>query len=233
MVFNMKQFDIEMSDTVFKVGTDATLLGGLVDLCDARTILEIGVGTGVVSLMLAQRYPDVLLHGIDTSASAAQLCTTNFRSSPFRERLSCSRSALEEFVPDVYFDHIVTNPPYYQAGSKSKKKSNEQAKYQESLPASDIARFASEYLTAEGRLSIVAPPYYFDHMDIQMEDLGFSIHGQWHIRNDAQAPISRFITTYGREKQLKYVPQNFYIYKEQREFSAQAKSVLSPFLTVL
>lgn len=233
MVFKMKRFDIEMSDTVFKVGTDATLLGSLVDLTGARFVLEIGVGTGVVSLMLAQRYPDVVIHGIDVSTSAAQLCTSNFVSSPFGERLSCSQSALEEFVPDVYFDHIVTNPPYYKGGSKSKKKSNEQAKYQDNLPDSVIANFAGQYLAAGGKLSIIAPTYYFDHMDDQMESLGFSIQCRWQIRNDAQASISRFITTYGRDKQLKYTSQSFCIHKEHRQFSDQAKAVLSPFLTVL
>lgn len=233
MVFKMKQFDIEMSDSVFKVGTDATILGALVELAGTDTVMEIGVGTGVVSLMLAQRFPEVVIHGIDASASAAQLCAKNFAASPFRERLKCYQSALEDFVPDSCFDHIVSNPPYYLGGSKSKKVSNEQAKYQESLPASIIANFAERYLAEDGKLSIIAPLYYFDYMDDQMESLGFSIQCRWQIRNDVQASISRYITTYEREHQQKYITQDFSIYQEHRQFSEQAKDVLSAFLTVL
>lgn len=118
--FVFQQFAIKQTRQVFRVGTDGVLLGALCNVSKAKNILEIGSGTGLISLMLAQRNPDAEILAIDINEEAAKLTQENFKNSIFSERLKAVHSDFKNFSSEISFDFIVSNPPYFEENDSSK-----------------------------------------------------------------------------------------------------------------
>lgn len=116
-VFKWKDLSILQDEQVFKVGTDAILLGSWVTMIvpDAKSILDVGTGTGVISLMLNDSYPLAMIEAIDVDQKSIELTTQNFKSIHAAHRLSVTKADLFDFVNNSakQFDIIVSNPPYY------------------------------------------------------------------------------------------------------------------------
>ncbi len=116
--FRFQQFEIQQSKQVFRVGTDGVLLGAMANV--SGRVLEVGTGTGLISLMLAQRFPKSLITAIDIDPNAAQLAQTNFQNSPFSDRLGVLNIDFKALNPPYPFDYIVSNPPYFEANASQK-----------------------------------------------------------------------------------------------------------------
>ena len=110
--FRFKQFAVEQDGVAMKVGTDGVLLGAWVDCLGAKRVLDIGTGTGVIALMVAQRCDAQRVVGVDIDSSAVQCAAQNFDNSPWRGRLEALQLPVQEFGGET-FDLIVTNPPYF------------------------------------------------------------------------------------------------------------------------
>jgi tRNA1Val (adenine37-N6)-methyltransferase len=120
--FTFKQFEIQQSKNVFRVGTDGVLLGSMATVNNALNVLEIGTGTGLISLMLAQRNSNAQFLGIDINKEASNLTKINFENSPFKSRLKNIHCDFKNFDMDKNFDLIVSNPPYFEASESEKDK---------------------------------------------------------------------------------------------------------------
>lgn len=118
--FKFKQFEVRQSEDVFRVGTDGVLLGALVNIDFAKNILEIGTGTGLISLMLAQRNLNASFFGIDINEEAVNLTKLNFENSPFNLRLKNILQDFKTFETEEKFDLIVSNPPYFEENPSAK-----------------------------------------------------------------------------------------------------------------
>ena len=152
--FKFKYFEIQQSEDVFRVGTDGVLLGILADVENASEVLEIGTGTGLISLMLAQRNSHASFLGIDINAAAAWLTKTNFEHSPFHSRLKNIHQDLKTFETEKKFDLIVSNPPYFEESGSDKDKIARQTielNFQQLISAS------AKLLSDHGVLSVIIP----------------------------------------------------------------------------
>lgn len=118
--FSFKQFNINQSEKVFRIGTDAVLLGALAGVFGKQNILEIGTGTGIISLMLAQRNSEANITAIDINPEAVGLARENFENTPFKERLKAFEKDFKTFGSSDKFDFVVSNPPYFDANSSTK-----------------------------------------------------------------------------------------------------------------
>jgi len=182
-VFHFKRFDVFNSSSALKVGTDAVLLGAATILKgNEKRILDIGTGTGVIALMLAQRTahdgsepcdgktipvsgPQII--GIDIDAAAANEASRSFEASPWNERLFAQHCALSEYADQLYhpdgpakhelFDLIVSNPPYYDDSLPAPDKRRNEARHTDSLSFREVISFAGDFLAPEGRLALILP----------------------------------------------------------------------------
>lgn len=112
--FKLKHFDVWQSAEVFKIGTDAFVLGSWGELNPPpSTILDIGTGTGILSLMLAQKYPKAQITAIDSNKNAIELAKTNVQQSPFSAQIKVCYDSFEQFQSKQQFDLIISNPPYF------------------------------------------------------------------------------------------------------------------------
>ena len=152
--FQFKNFSLNQSAKVFRVGTDGVLLGASVCVESAENILEIGTGTGLIALMMAQRNTTAKITALDINEEAVTVADENFRNSPYKSRLSVLHCDFKNFESDEKFDLIVSNPPYFEENPSEK---DVTARQQTELSFRDLIKNASENLSAAGRLSVIIP----------------------------------------------------------------------------
>ncbi|WP_143885190.1 tRNA1(Val) (adenine(37)-N6)-methyltransferase [Chryseobacterium binzhouense] len=152
--FRFKQFEIQQSKDVFRVGTDGVLLGAFSDVVNASHVLEIGTGTGLISLMLAQRNLSAEFLGIDISQEAVYLTRINFERSHFASRLNNECIDFKYFQTENKYDLIVSNPPYFEVSGSEKDKI---ARQTIELNFRQLISKSSSLLSEEGVLSVIIP----------------------------------------------------------------------------
>ena len=156
-MFRFKQFEIHDELSAMKIGTDGVLLGAWVDVADARSILDVGTGTGLVAIMCAQLNAQARVHGIDIVEDAATEAQQNMARTAWCDRLSVEHADLRDYDPDVRYDHIVSNPPFFLTTLQSPDATRAMARHADTLPYADLVSAAERLLTPGGRLSIVLP----------------------------------------------------------------------------
>lgn len=158
--FKFKQFTVNQDRCAMKIGTDGVLLGAWVSISqNPFSILDIGAGTGVISLILAQRSNAELMDAIEIDDDAYEQCTENFENSPWNNRLFCYHASLEQFVDEIEdkYDLIVSNPPFYSTDFKSENKQRDLARFQDALPFRHLLESVSKLLTETGLFSVIIP----------------------------------------------------------------------------
>ena len=118
--FRFQQFEVQQSSEVFRVGTDAVLIGVLSNVVNAKQILEVGTGTGIISLMLAQRNANANILALDINAEAVKISQNNFSNSPFSDKIKSQLQDFKNFETDEKFDLIISNPPYFKINNSEK-----------------------------------------------------------------------------------------------------------------
>lgn len=156
--FRFKQFSVRQDNSALKVGTDAVLLGAAMTVSPAdRNLLDVGTGTGVIALMAAQRCPEAEIIALEIDGPSAGEAAFNFAASPWSSRLQAICTPLQAYAPPGKFDLIFSNPPYFDSSLKNPDERETAARHTVSLSYGDIFAFASEWLTPEGRLSLILP----------------------------------------------------------------------------
>lgn len=138
-----------------KVGTDGLLLGAWAQ--GGSSVLDIGTGTGLIALMMAQRFPDAHVDAIDIDADAASQAEDNARRSPFADRVAVRCVSLQEYVAEREYDSIVCNPPFFAQSLQSPDSKRTLARHSIALPFDDLFRHARRLMSEDGVLSIVVP----------------------------------------------------------------------------
>ena len=161
--FQFRQFKVFQDQCGMKVGTDAIAFAALVSIGEAQRLLEVGVGTGVVSLILAQRTQPQGSHieGIEIEPCAAQQAAENFRASPWSSRLIARNIAYQDYCvseKQPKFDRIVCNPPFFN-GSPPLSAARHLARHSDSLPMETLFRKSGPLLNTEGQLALILPSH--------------------------------------------------------------------------
>lgn len=156
--FRFKQFTVWHDRCAMKVGTDGVLLGIWANVNYTQTILDVGTGTGLISLMLAQR-SNALITAIDIDRDAIMQATANIEVSPFGKRAECRLTSLQDFAEsiDSKYDLIASNPPFFEKSLKSPDKQRTTARHADSLGMADLIRISASLLTDNGRLALIYP----------------------------------------------------------------------------
>ncbi|XCF06206.1 methyltransferase [Tamlana crocina] len=158
--FNFKQFSVEQDRCAMKIGTDGVLLGAWATINHKPfSILDIGAGTGVLSLMLAQRSHAEVIDALEIDADAYEQCVDNFEQSPWGDRLFCYHASLEEFADEIdeQYDLIVCNPPFYSEDYKAENQQRSTARFQDAMPFGHLIESVSKLLSDSGLFSVVIP----------------------------------------------------------------------------
>lgn len=158
--FKFKQFTINQNQCAMKIGTDGVLLGAWTTINhNPFSVLDIGSGTGVLSLMLAQRSDAEVIDAIEIDDKAYEQCVSNFEDSPWRNRLFCYHASIQEFAHEIdeEYDVIISNPPFYSEDYKSKDSQRDLARFVDTLPFEDLVVCVARLLSENGTFSIIIP----------------------------------------------------------------------------
>lgn len=158
--FRFKEFTVEQDRCAMKIGTDGVLLGAWVSLeRNPFSILDIGAGTGIIALQLAQRSNAEMIDALEIDGHAFEQCVDNFENSPWGDRLFCYHASLEEFAEEIddKYDLIISNPPFYSEDYKTANESRDAARFTEALPFDELIESASILLSDEGAFAVIIP----------------------------------------------------------------------------
>lgn len=170
--FKFKQFTVEQDRCAMKIGTDGVLLGAWVSIKNNPfSILDIGAGTGIIALQLAQRSQAEMIDALEIDADAYEQCVDNFENSSWGDRLFCYHASLAEFVEDFEeeedeneneienekYDLIVSNPPFYSESYKTSNSSRDVARFTDALPFLELLEGVSKLMATDGIFAVIIP----------------------------------------------------------------------------
>ncbi len=184
-----------------KVGTDGVLLGAWAPVDhNPQTILDIGAGTGLIALMLAQRSNAEQIDALEIDEDAYEQAVENFESSPWADRLFCFHAALEEFAddPDVPYDLIVSNPPFYSEDYFPDDEQRRKARFTEAMPFEDLVRDVNVLMDDDGIFAAIIP-YSEEHkfIGIAKSSSLFPVKIT-RVRGNADTPVKRSLIAFSR-----------------------------------
>lgn len=158
--FKFKEFSVNQDQCAMKIGTDGVLLGAWTSVeLNPFSVLDIGAGTGVLSLMIAQRSYAENIEALEIDADAYEQCSENFENSPWADRLFCYHASLLEFVEEIddKFDLIICNPPFYSENYKTENASRDLARFNDAMPFEHLIFAVANLLSKDGLFSVVIP----------------------------------------------------------------------------
>lgn len=201
-MFRFKQFVVHDESCGMKVGTDGTLLGAWATMpTPCEKILDIGTGSGLIALMMAQRCSTARIWAIDIDEDATAQARSNFEASPWKDRLCAAHLSLQELAADETqhgtFDLIVSNPPYFENSLKNPDNGRKTARHTDSLPFEELISSAKILLSEHGQLSMVLPADAESRIRQIGLDNGLKTIRLTHVHTKAGKPAKRILITLG------------------------------------
>ncbi|MCZ4407544.1 methyltransferase [Cryomorphaceae bacterium 1068] len=183
-----------------KVGTDGVLLGAWAGRGVPKKILDIGAGTGLIALMLTQRFPDARITAIEPNSDALYDAEFNFRNSPFAERLKLVKTNIQDFKTEDRFDLIVSNPPFFTNSLVSENEGRTEARHAHTLSPGDLAK-ATALLAENGKIAVIYPTETYIAFSAAMRKIGFFEERRTEVKPTATKPFHRIMGVFGKSNQ--------------------------------
>ena len=155
--FEFKEFTIHQNNAAMKIGTDGILLGAWADLSDKKKGIDIGSGTGVISIMLCQRNEILEIDSIEVSERAVVDAKKNIKNCKWNKRIKLKHADLKLFSTENKYDLIISNPPYFKKSLKPKDLDRLKARHEESLNYKDVLNFSEKHLLKNGTINLILP----------------------------------------------------------------------------
>jgi tRNA1Val (adenine37-N6)-methyltransferase len=233
-MFRFKQFAVDQTGCAMKINTDGVLLGALTEADNPKTILDIGTGTGVIALMLAQRFVDAQIDAVEIDPLAAETANQNFTNTPFADRLNLFPTSFEDFFnryPDKKYDLIISNPPFYINSLKSPQKGKQLAKHADKTFFDDLINVFPSHLTVKGECYFILPPDTSELVKRLVAEQSMCIKSITEIYSYPDSEPHREILTIAIGKAEVQVSQ-FIIYDAPNVYSARYSEALKDFFTI-
>jgi len=230
-MFRFKQFSVGQTGCAMKINTDGVLLGAMAAAEDPDTILDIGTGTGVIALMLAQRYGSAQIDAVEIDEIASQTAKRNFKASPFSERLAVYPMDFESYFdrfPQRKYDLIVSNPPFYIDSLKSPGEKKTLAKHTDTAFFEKLVRGVSNHLTPGGSCWLILPGHIADIVAGFGKKLNLIPQKIIRVQSYESSQAHRVILSLGFNK---FPPEitNFIIYEKAGVYSKEYRRLLEPY----
>ena len=217
-----------------KINTDGTLLGALSNAANCDSILDIGAGTGVVALMLAQRFADAKIDAIEIEEHAAVTAQKNFSNSIFASRLNLYYSSFQTFsnnYPSQHYDLIVSNPPFFVNSLKNPDKKKQTARHSDHTFFTELIDFIVNHLTPSGVATLILPPSTATTVSEIGIERGLNISELINVRSFKESEVHRQLISLTKQNHT-LKESDFVIYSTQKVYSVQFGNNLRDFFTI-
>ena len=206
-MFSFKQFTIEQDKCAMKVGTDGVLLGAWAPIFhNPYNILDIGAGTGLIALMLAQRSHAEQIDAVEIDEDAYEQCVENFERSNWNDRLFCYHASVDEFTEELFeeeeeYDLIVSNPPFYSENYSSGDEKRDQARFQDALPFDELIESAQALLSENGIFVVIIPYKEEENFKELAASIGLFPLKITRVKGNPETEIKRSLLAFSRLEQ--------------------------------
>ena len=233
--FRFKRFTVFQEKCAMKVCTDACVLGAWVGMEDAKNMLDIGTGTGLLSLMAAQRNEEVLVDAVELDPDAFDQATSNVFATPFRDRIAIHHSAIQDFRPLYRYDCIITNPPFFQSDLRSPSEKKNAAHHAETLSFDELLDAMSRLITPNGKAHVLLPVEEAAIFLNKAENKGWFLVNDLMLKHDPEKkPFRRILTIqYSRNEVNELFHSELTIYNAGgKVYSDKFRQLLQPFYLI-
>lgn len=227
--FQFKEFTIQQGNCAMKVCTDACLFGAFIANSKLITgnILDIGTGTGLLSLMLAQKSRGNI-DAVEIEAGAFAQAKENFEASPWKDRLKIYYTDILNFHPEKKYAHIISNPPFYEDNLRPEDEGKNVAKHDSNLTLKVLLGLINDLLSNEGSFSVLLTYHRIDYFEKQAKQYGFYLQEKLLVKHTADHPVFRGILIFSRS--LKIVTNSSLLIKEgQGNYSGEFIELLKDY----
>jgi len=222
--FHFKQFSIEQDRCAMKIGTDGVLLGAWTPIeNNPFSILDIGAGTGVIALMLAQRSHAEQIDALEIDEEAYEQSVDNFENSPWSDRLFCFHAGLDEFVeePEDEYDLIVSNPPFYTDDYKSDNEQRDLARFADAMPFEDLIEAADLLLSENGILAVIIPYKEEQNFLALAKDYELFPLKITHVKGTPTTEIKRSLLAFSRNENVSFPIDELIIETSRHQYTSE------------
>lgn len=227
-IFRFKQFTINQTGCAMKINTDGVLLAAMAEGMNCTRMLDIGTGTGVMALMMAQRFPDAHIHAVEIDKAASVTAGQNFRNSAFSHRLSVQAIAIEDYVTDQQFDLILSNPPYFVNDLRNIEEKKGIARHAHPDFFTKLITKVDELLTPHGTFWFILPVKQAELLIRIARPYGFSAKRVIQLHSDSSKPAFRWVVCLSRQANHPFT-EHFYIYASEKVYTHAYKDLLKSF----
>jgi len=230
-IFKFQQFDIIQDHAAMKVGTDSDILGAMA--AGGQRILDIGTGTGVLSLMMAQRFPEAKITAVEIDDNAILDAQANFAASPFAQRLTLHHMAFQDYLKEAekaQYDCVICNPPYFDKSLEPDNEGRMRARHTSSLPFSTLCQGAYDLLQQGGVFTVCIPPEVLSNFNAECIFAGFALRDIYQVKSVPEKGVKRYILVHVKGKVEQPVTHTFCMRDEDRSVSQWYKDLMKDFL---
>lgn len=231
-IFRFKKFHVDQTNCLMKVSTDGVLLGAWTRISKSRTALDIGSGSGVIAIMLAQRSAELMqIVGVEIDKNSCLQARENAAISPWTERLKMVHASVQEYARTCgqTFDLIVSNPPFFTAGTLSYNQKRNSVRHAVSLPHDDLLQAVSVLLSPAGRFSVILPVFEGTRFKEQAERYQLYLSAETRVHGMAGKPVERVLLEFSRRQPDDIRSDKIVIYSEEKIFTESYKQLTRDF----
>ncbi|SMG33006.1 tRNA1Val (adenine37-N6)-methyltransferase [Marivirga sericea] len=234
-VFQFKEFLVDQKQSPAKITTDATVFAASIQTSsNFKRALEIGTGTGVLSLMLAQRFHQAQIDAVEINPVAFEESKRNFKNSKWESRLKVLLADFKQYRTNHKYDLIFSNPPFFHNNLQSQTNQGKNTAYHTNhLSFNSLATGLDQNLAEAGEVHIMLPSYEMSLFEEEMKSLGFQCTRSTALRHQVESKIIRFFNVFERGKtEIKKETAEIYLRDENNNFHPSYIKLMKDFLTI-
>jgi tRNA1Val (adenine37-N6)-methyltransferase len=226
--FTFKQFEIIHQNSAMKVGTDGVRLGAWAHFNHSNRILDIGTGSGLIALMAAQKNDNVFIDAVEIDKDASLEAQLNVKNSNWCDRISIHQTSLQLFKPPYKFDSIISNPPFFQKGTKSPDQQRGIARQTDTLSYEDLIKHSNRLMVENGEISLIIPALEEGHLLKIVMDYGLFVSRRTVFIPNENKPIERILLSLKRTEQT-VIETKLIHYNRDRTWTEDYKQLTKDF----
>jgi tRNA1Val (adenine37-N6)-methyltransferase len=227
--FQFKQFSVQNEKSAMKVNTDSILLGAWAhNYEETKTGLDIGSGTGILTLMVAQRNPNIELVGIEIEPNAFEESKFNFKTSPWNKRLKAVNLPIQKYKSSTLLDFIITNPPYFENDLKNEDSNKTTARHTDSLSFQELIDFVEQNLSQKGSFNLILPLTESEIFREMAKQTSLHLTRIAFVKPNKTKTVNRVMMTFSKTKK-KLEKETFCVYQSQGVYSQRHHELTKDF----
>jgi len=230
-VFHFKKFSIDDSKAAMKIGTDAVLMGSWVECINETRILDIGTGSGILALMMAQRNPYTHIDAVELDPAAARLAQQNTDLSPWQNQIRIFNSSIQDFSLKIEHKYslLICNPPFFTDSLKSPVNARNLARHNDSLPVTDLFSSINKVIAINGKASFIIPAHEFPQWSKIARQYMFFPATIAFVKSTLLHKPHRVLVTFSHSELNDVTIKEIVIYTVDRQYSKEYKDITKDF----